>query len=109
MIGQDVGGFVRDAIAEPLRAEIYIGLPEALEPRVAEMVGPGGPPAIADPQIRRNPGARAEQPAARAHGAERAVVAGNGRSPPPTVRPRRKDSAAFTAPWPRAARSTGCG
>ena len=38
--GQDVGGFVRDAIARPLGAEFHLGLPAGLEWRVAEIVGP---------------------------------------------------------------------
>ena len=35
-----VGEFLRDEIAGPLAADIFIGLPGRLEPRVAEMVGP---------------------------------------------------------------------
>ncbi len=47
--GQDVGGFVRDAIAGPLGAEFHIGLPLVLDWRAAEIVPapvdamPGGP------------------------------------------------------------------
>jgi CubicO group peptidase (beta-lactamase class C family) len=45
--GQDVGGFIRDAIAGPLGADFHIGLPAALDWRVAELVPP--PPANAIP------------------------------------------------------------
>jgi CubicO group peptidase (beta-lactamase class C family) len=45
--GQDVGAFVRAAIAGPLGAEFHIGLPAALDWRVAELVPP--PPANAVP------------------------------------------------------------
>ena len=38
--GKSVGQFVRDEIAGPLHADLFIGLPESAEPRVAEMVGP---------------------------------------------------------------------
>ncbi len=39
--GQDVGGFVRDAIATPLGADFHIGLPVAHDWRVGEIVPPG--------------------------------------------------------------------
>jgi hypothetical protein len=55
--GQDVGGFVRDALAAPLGADFHIGLPLAHDWRVGEMVAPeatssaaigaGGPPSVA--------------------------------------------------------------
>jgi CubicO group peptidase (beta-lactamase class C family) len=38
--GKSVGAFLRDEIAGPLGADIHIGLPQALEPRVAELIGP---------------------------------------------------------------------
>ena len=38
--GKSVGAFVRDEIARPLGADLFIGLPEAEEPRVAEMIAP---------------------------------------------------------------------
>ncbi len=38
--GQDVGGFVRDAVAGPLGADFHIGLAAALDWRVAELVPP---------------------------------------------------------------------
>ena len=38
--GQDVGGFIRDAIAAPLGADFHIGLPAAHDWRVAEIVAP---------------------------------------------------------------------
>lgn len=34
-----IGRFVQDEIAEPLGVEFYIGLPEALEPRVSPLIG----------------------------------------------------------------------
>jgi CubicO group peptidase (beta-lactamase class C family) len=37
--GRSLGTFFRDEIAEPLGLEFWIGLPEALEPRVAPLVG----------------------------------------------------------------------
>jgi CubicO group peptidase (beta-lactamase class C family) len=45
--GKDPGSFVRDAITRPLKADLFIGLPEDQEPRVAEMIpfdAPAGPP-----------------------------------------------------------------
>ncbi len=47
--GQDVGGFIRDALAGPLGADFHVGLPLAHDWRVAEMIGPnvaGGSAAI---------------------------------------------------------------
>jgi CubicO group peptidase (beta-lactamase class C family) len=38
--GRTVGQFLRDEICGPLAADIFIGLPEVLEPRVAELLGP---------------------------------------------------------------------
>jgi CubicO group peptidase (beta-lactamase class C family) len=38
--GRSVGAFLRDEIAAPLGIDFYIGLPEALEPRVARIVPP---------------------------------------------------------------------
>lgn len=38
--GKSVGRFVRDEIAGPLDAQFHIGLPEAMEDRVAEMIPP---------------------------------------------------------------------
>ncbi len=38
--GQDVGGFIRDALAGPLGADFHIGLPLAHDWRVGEMVAP---------------------------------------------------------------------
>ena len=45
--GQDVGGFIRDAIATPLGADFHVGLAAAQDWRVAELIGP--PPANAIP------------------------------------------------------------
>ena len=36
--GQSLGAYFREAIAEPTNAEFWIGLPEAIEPRVAPMI-----------------------------------------------------------------------
>jgi CubicO group peptidase (beta-lactamase class C family) len=38
--GQSIGQFIRAAIAKPLGADVFIGLPEALEPRVAQLLPP---------------------------------------------------------------------
>ncbi|MFI4972949.1 MAG: serine hydrolase domain-containing protein [Caulobacterales bacterium] len=38
--GRTLGRFVREEICGPLGADMFIGLPEALEPRVAELLGP---------------------------------------------------------------------
>ncbi len=45
--GQDMGGFIRDAITGPLGADFHVGLPAAQDWRVAELLGP--PPANAIP------------------------------------------------------------
>ena len=45
--GQDMGGFIRDAIAGPLGADFHVGLAAAQDWRVAELIGP--PPAHATP------------------------------------------------------------
>lgn len=39
--GQDVGGFIRDALAGPLGADFHIGLQLAQDWRVGEIIGPG--------------------------------------------------------------------
>jgi len=41
--GQDIGNFIRTVIAAPLAADFHIGLPAALDARVAEIVGPTTP------------------------------------------------------------------
>jgi CubicO group peptidase (beta-lactamase class C family) len=38
--GRSLGRFVQDEICGPLGADIFVGLPLALEPRVAELLGP---------------------------------------------------------------------
>lgn len=38
--GESVGDFLRNHVAGPLGAEIFIGLPDSLEPRVAPLIGP---------------------------------------------------------------------
>jgi CubicO group peptidase (beta-lactamase class C family) len=38
--GQTAGAFLRDAVAAPIGIDFWIGLPEALEPRVARLVPP---------------------------------------------------------------------
>jgi CubicO group peptidase (beta-lactamase class C family) len=40
--GRTIGAFFRDEIAAPLALDFWIGLPEALEPRVARLVPPKG-------------------------------------------------------------------
>jgi CubicO group peptidase (beta-lactamase class C family) len=42
--GLSAGGYLAREIAEPLGADIFIGLSEALEPRVADTLGPKRPP-----------------------------------------------------------------
>jgi len=37
---KSIGAFVREEIAAPLDADVFIGLPRSQEPRVAEMIGP---------------------------------------------------------------------
>ena len=54
--GQDVGRFVRDEIALPLGADIFIGLPRELEPRVAEMVAAQAPALTSGPPPAEIPG-----------------------------------------------------
>ena len=60
--GQDLGGFVRDNIVDPLGAEFHIGLPERLEPRVARLMAhpiPKFPPDVAKVMFERSgPGTR---------------------------------------------------
>ena len=53
--GQSVGAFVAERIAKPLQAEFWIGLPEAMDARVAPVI----PPAPAAPALRRIRGRRA--------------------------------------------------
>ena len=38
--GQSVGAFLASEVAGPLAADVFIGLPEALEPRVAPLIAP---------------------------------------------------------------------
>jgi CubicO group peptidase (beta-lactamase class C family) len=48
--GRSPGAFFRDEVARPLGAEFWIGLPEAEEPRVGEMIPPDPPePLVAPP------------------------------------------------------------
>ncbi len=47
--GKSVGTYLRDEIAGPLAADFYIGLPEALEPRVAELISMFPPGVDIDP------------------------------------------------------------
>jgi CubicO group peptidase (beta-lactamase class C family) len=42
--GISVGRQIAQRLAGPLQADVYLGLPEALEPRVAQMLGPRNPP-----------------------------------------------------------------
>jgi CubicO group peptidase (beta-lactamase class C family) len=42
--GRSPGAFLAEEIAGPLGADLHIGLPDALEDRVAEIVGPANPP-----------------------------------------------------------------
>jgi CubicO group peptidase (beta-lactamase class C family) len=62
--GRSVTDFVRQEIAEPLKAEFFIGLPEALEPRVARLMAhplPSFPPDIAKiMNDRAGPGTKGE-------------------------------------------------
>jgi CubicO group peptidase (beta-lactamase class C family) len=53
--GRAIGRFVQEEICGPLGADIFIGLPAALEPRVAEQLGP---------KVAPNPAATATLPAA---------------------------------------------
>lgn len=52
--GRSLGAFVRDEIVEPLGAQLWIGLPEELEPRVSPMIGSlnSGADEIADPAVK---------------------------------------------------------
>ena len=82
--GQQPGRFVRENIAVPLDAEVFIGLPEVFEPRVAETIKPAAafdlaamklpPEAIA---ALTNPAVEADRPNARAWRAAE-VPAANG-------------------------------
>jgi CubicO group peptidase (beta-lactamase class C family) len=47
--GRTIGRFFREEIAEPLELDFWIGLPEALEPRVARLIPPAEPE---DPEVR---------------------------------------------------------
>jgi CubicO group peptidase (beta-lactamase class C family) len=47
--GRTLGRFFREEVAEPLGAEFWIGLPEAQEPLVAEMVPPDPPQPLVEP------------------------------------------------------------
>jgi CubicO group peptidase (beta-lactamase class C family) len=47
--GRTLGAFFREEVAAKLGAEFWIGLPEAEEPRVVEMVPPDPPAPLADP------------------------------------------------------------
>ena len=40
--GRSIGAYFRDEVAAPLGLDVWIGLPEAEEPRVAMLVGWGG-------------------------------------------------------------------
>ena len=42
--GVSAGAYIAREIAGPLAADLFVGLPEALEPRVAETLGPKRPP-----------------------------------------------------------------
>lgn len=42
--GMTVGRLIAQRLAEPLGADVYMGLPESLEPRVAQMLRPRNPP-----------------------------------------------------------------
>jgi CubicO group peptidase (beta-lactamase class C family) len=44
--GASVGTFMRDEIAQPLQADVFVGLPEIEDARVAEIIGPKGAPNI---------------------------------------------------------------
>ena len=90
--GRTLGTFFRDEVARPLGADFHIGLPEAHEPRVGEMIPPpegalgaatepgtiaarvlGNPPITGDVANRRDWRA-AEIPAANGQGNARAVA-----------------------------------
>lgn len=44
--GRSLGAFFHEEVAKPLQADFYIGVPEAEDERVADMVGPKAKPAI---------------------------------------------------------------
>jgi CubicO group peptidase (beta-lactamase class C family) len=46
--GLTPGAYIAQHIAGPLQADIHVGLPDALEPRVAETLGPRRPPTPPD-------------------------------------------------------------
>lgn len=46
--GQTFGAYLQSAIAGPLGADVHIGLPEALEPRVGTLAAPLATPAMAE-------------------------------------------------------------
>ena len=85
--GESLGSFLRREICEPLAADFFIGLPEELEPRVAEVVTPPRkrsglgfkyPSEVAKLAL-ANPGARPETPNTREwRAAEVASVNGQG-------------------------------
>jgi len=83
--GQDPGGFVRDSIAGPLGADIHIGLPQGLDWRVVQIVGPteatiGGPDVGEIPaRAVKNPKPDAEAPNQRAWRATQ-IPAANGQA-----------------------------
>lgn len=47
--GMSLGTLLRDAITDPLEADVHIGLPSTEDPRVAEFVGFDAPPPAPDP------------------------------------------------------------
>jgi CubicO group peptidase (beta-lactamase class C family) len=51
--GMSAGTFVRERIAEPLGADIFIGLPESEDGRTAEMLTPVAPPDVAASPMQR--------------------------------------------------------
>ena len=53
--GRSPGRFFREEVAEPYGAEVFIGLPEAEEPRVAEMIPPEPPAPLSAPPARGEP------------------------------------------------------
>ena len=59
--GRSIGTYFREEVAEPLGLDFYIGLPEALEPRVAELVGGLAPPSGAESSIDPRPDGRAQR------------------------------------------------
>jgi CubicO group peptidase (beta-lactamase class C family) len=44
--GQSIGSFIDQALAGPLNADVYVGLPEKFDIRVAELIPPETPPAV---------------------------------------------------------------